>query len=143
MKTSVKLQLIHCAQEDYIIKPTSSSLSSLQSKRLGNRNTACKVHFVPLHYLIIFWTLILWAAINVLFHIKIVHEPSGKTSHIPKSCQITTKLSQNKNITNSQQNRVLAPTSTYHNSNFIFFMYCLNFYMCTCFKDSSLVFPRV
>lgn len=137
MKASIKLQFIHCAQEDYIIKPMSSSLSSLHSKILGNKNTACKVCFVPLHYLIIFWTLILWPAITVLSHIKIVHEPSRKTSHIPKFCQITTKLSQNKNIINSQQNRVLVPTSTYHNSNFIFSYIDLNFFMCTCFKDSN------
>lgn len=97
-----------------------SNLSSLKSKRLESNNGACKVLFALFNYL---WVLILWPAINVLPHIKIVHGPTGKTptfqnpANLQQSCLRIGRAAKN---VNSQWTRVLAPTSTFHNSNFIF-----------------------
>lgn len=97
-----------------------SNLSSLKSKRLESSNGACKVTFALFNYL---WVLILWPAIIVLSHIKMFMSQPEK----PPTFQNPANLQQSylrirratKDI-NSQWTRMLAPTSTFHNSNFIF-----------------------
>lgn len=98
-------------------------LNSLQSKRLESSNTTCKDCFVPFalfNYLLGFNTLASNCSTLYKNYLWANRKNPPTFLNLAKLQQSCLRIRTAEKHINSQQNTVLAPTSIYDNSNFIF-----------------------